>query len=394
MLIDVPAQELRHRAELLREELRGQGIDEALVDEPRVISELVRCIFPAVHEGRTAPFGAIVCDAVGRADVAAIGAEVIASDDEALVSRAADGSSTFVLSDVGSRQLVRMKWDSGTDEQLAWISRVCKVAIVHRNNEGSVRLFGRRGIYTNEGRRWWFRPSGAALSERILRHAPQVDRAVLLAVLGFALVVLSPGRFGATLVLLVGTREFDAKGGGLDLRPLGMNVAAPHRLSTAAHVLSQVDGATIIQGDGAIRMTGVHLQPSERARTLVPQQGGTRHTSAKQYSFDDPACVVVTISSDGPVSIFSDGVEIGHVPMYSADTDRDQLAKAIPERATDIDSESYEEICTTCGKTALIEKLTIVGWKDSETVGCPVCGRVIASARCHRLEANVLKQLP
>jgi DNA integrity scanning protein DisA with diadenylate cyclase activity len=39
--------------------------------------------------------------------------------------------------------------------------------------------------------------------------------------------------------------------------------------------------------------------------------GGTRHTSARRFSHDDPAAVVIVVSEDGPVTVLRGGDLIG-----------------------------------------------------------------------------------
>ena len=51
------------------------------------------------------------------------------------------------------------------------------------------------------------------------------------------------------------------------------------------------------------------LDPSAEAKKLVAEMGGTRHTSAKRYSYDEPGSIVVVVSEDGPVTIFSDSAQ-------------------------------------------------------------------------------------
>jgi len=51
----------------------------------------------------------------------------------------------------------------------------------------------------------------------------------------------------------------------------------------------------------------VRLVPSNRAEETVEPLRGTRHTSARRYSHDDPLATVIAVSDDGPVSVFRNG---------------------------------------------------------------------------------------
>ena len=79
-------------------------------------------------------------------------------------------------------------------------------------------------------------------------------------------------------------------------------------------MLAQVDGAAFVDSSGILRRLGVRLIPSASAEGTVDAVGGTRHTSARRYSADDPDAVVVAVSEDGPVTVFRGGRVIGRSP--------------------------------------------------------------------------------
>jgi DNA integrity scanning protein DisA with diadenylate cyclase activity len=72
-----------------------------------------------------------------------------------------------------------------------------------------------------------------------------------------------------------------------------------------------VDGAAIFDVDGVLRQLGVRLVPSNEAEQNVDAFGGTRHTSARRYSHDDPLATVIVVSEDGPVSVLRNGAVLG-----------------------------------------------------------------------------------
>jgi DNA integrity scanning protein DisA with diadenylate cyclase activity len=82
-------------------------------------------------------------------------------------------------------------------------------------------------------------------------------------------------------------------------------------LAPLRHALAQVDGAAIFNADGVLRQLGVRLVPSKAAEKTVEAFGGTRHTSARRYSHDDPLATVIAVSEDGPVSLLRKGAVLG-----------------------------------------------------------------------------------
>ncbi len=67
----------------------------------------------------------------------------------------------------------------------------------------------------------------------------------------------------------------------------------------------------MFDGEGVLRRLGVRLVPSTTAEETVEGFGGTRHTSARRSSYDDPLATVIAVSDDGPVSVFRKGGVLG-----------------------------------------------------------------------------------
>ncbi len=89
--------------------------------------------------------------------------------------------------------------------------------------------------------------------------------------------------------------------------PPALRIRNAPQLAPLRHALAQVDGAAVFDGDGVLRQLGVRLVPSKAAERTVDPFRGTRHTSARRYSRDDPLALVVVVSDDGPVTVFRDG---------------------------------------------------------------------------------------
>ena len=62
---------------------------------------------------------------------------------------------------------------------------------------------------------------------------------------------------------------------------------------------------------GVLRRLGVRLVPSSAAEDSVDAFGGTRHTSGRRYSYDDPSATVIAVSDNGPVTVLRNGEVLG-----------------------------------------------------------------------------------
>jgi DNA integrity scanning protein DisA with diadenylate cyclase activity len=96
--------------------------------------------------------------------------------------------------------------------------------------------------------------------------------------------------------------------------PPPLRIMKAAHLAPLRHALSQIDGAAIFDGDGVLRRLGVRLVPSNAAEESVEPLGGTRHTSARRYSYDDPLATVIAVSEDGPVSVLRNGEVLARSP--------------------------------------------------------------------------------
>ena len=94
--------------------------------------------------------------------------------------------------------------------------------------------------------------------------------------------------------------------------PPPLQVRRPFHLAPLRHALAQVDGAAVFDASGTLRQLGVRLVPSTTAEQTVEPLGGTRHTSGRRYSSDDPLATVIAVSEDGPVSVLRNGEVLGH----------------------------------------------------------------------------------
>jgi hypothetical protein len=163
-------------------------------------------------------------------------------------------------------------------------------------------------------------------------------------------------------------------------------------LAFAAHLLAQYDGATIVGKDGSIKRTGIHLIPSQRAESLIPIVRGTRHTSARRASFDHANALFITVSADGPVTIFSDGMSVFELNWSDGYEAARVIRGVLPKEAKDnVWTSSHDAVCAKCGKTSKVETVTIAGHRTDEEATCPICGDVIATDHCWEIHANLKK---
>jgi len=354
-----------------------------------ILRELLIALDAPVHEGLIPPYGSIVVDRLTEVDTLKL-----TEKDLGIARKAADGSSALVAFREGEfLGLHFLDPASAPEIQLAQITERLDAVVLRRDRNSVVRVFVKNGSLQHAGRRWTVAPSVFAAIERTRRVAPMLGWKALQELLEFAFYVLSPWHIGSTLVWLLSDRDpFPV---GVELQALALSLTpgpTGPSLAFAAHLLAQYDGATIISQDGRLLKTRVHLNATPKAQEIVPPLSGLRHTSAKRASFDHPDTLIVTVSADGPVTIFSDGMSIFELRWYSAERDARITRRVVGPSNKDLVMPSGTvETCPNCGKTSEVEVLVVAGYREREEADCPVCGHVIASDMCFQIHANLKK---
>jgi DNA integrity scanning protein DisA with diadenylate cyclase activity len=182
---------------------------------------------------------------------------------------------------------------------------------VQRHPDGSVRVVGSFGVLRWEGYGWHHEPPVGSWLTTLTDSPGHGDPDVLEALLGFAVHDLGSMGIGALLIY----RPLDDPGPPVEERlptPPPLQIRKPSHLAPLRHALTQVDGAAIFDAGGVLRRLGVRLVPSALAEETVDALGGTRHTSGRRYSHDDPLATVIAVSEDGPISVLRNGEVLAH----------------------------------------------------------------------------------
>ncbi|MDD4973806.1 MAG: diadenylate cyclase [Bacteriovorax sp.] len=267
---------------------------------------------------------------------------------------------------------------------------------VQRGSTGIVKFFQGNSIIILENRNWFTKPLIKEAAWKISRCASEINHAVLNRILEFSFHLLSPiPQVGATIVWWLKEIPFvdsEIQTTGQDISEFNFSILDEARAVTFCHFLSQIDGATFLNPEGKFTRTGIHLKNSNKSRGLIPELKGTRHTSAQRFSYDFSDTLVITVSSDGPVTIFSDGVNIANLRIHPSYKAAHDLKKMLPEKQEDITSSSYEVICQHCGKRLIVEQVNVVDWNKDTNLNCLVCQSLLRSANCFTIECRPFKR--
>jgi hypothetical protein len=385
--------------------LRAELVDEQVpvpIDEPTgevLLRELLYARDAPAHEGRPARYGAVVFkdSCAGAGEIArrwlsdlAVAVVPLEGYDLDAARRFADGRSAFLVRDTRTAALACFPHSVEYEAALVELQRATGGVVVQRRADGSVRLCSSDGVIVWGGYRWRFTPDSARFADDIARLVPQGDRRVLVGLLDLCVHWLSAGRVGATLIWYLVPLPAGTAG-----RPPGVDVSraipAPSlSLLERAHrpallsALAQLDRAVLVQPDGRLSQLNVGLVPSAAARGTVPAVRGTRHTSARRFSFDEPRAVVAVVSQDGGVTVFSDGASI----------ELARTASTRPSAGFGDDRKVGERVqaCLRCDRQVVLEEAGPAA-DGQRSVACPVCGNPIATGGEAARAAGVRKVL-
>ena len=303
--------ELRRRASIHERYLRG------LQDE--ISEELARCLDPFVHEQDIRPYGAMIAremphlDRLGRLlDTAGVTPDVVRS--------MADGVHSVVLAVKHEPpRLLLLHEPMDTDQDYAshavWVDGV----IICNDAHGVVRIVTDSSVTLVEGRRWIKKDLVYEAAEDIAQVVPAADTRVVRRLLEVAHHKFSANRVGATLVYLLADAP-DAgrlRDRGIDVSALGVTLLDEAQEPLLLHQARYRDGALVVGRDGRLLAVNVILRPTRASEQAVPATKGTRHTSAARHTYDCPDMLAFVVSTDGPVTVFSDGQRIADLKAGS-----------------------------------------------------------------------------
>lgn len=304
----------RRLIEELAEEGVGFIVPRGLDDE--ILEELDYALRPPVHERMVPSYGAMVGPTVEPEEwyittQLTVSRRGTSGYGDPQVRRFADGFSSWaVRGPNGLDEFVVFDRSAGSERDLVVLASASGARLVQRHHNGIVRVVGDFGVVRSDIAGWHHEPPLDSWIEGVPGCLHDGHRTVLAHLLEFAVHDLGARHIGSLLVLHP-TADLPAIHEHRLPVPPRLHIERPHDLAPLRHGLAQSDGATVFDGTGTLRWMGIHLVPSRAAEEAVRPLGGTRHTSALRYSYDDPDAVVIAVSDDGPVTVMRQGHVVG-----------------------------------------------------------------------------------
>lgn len=385
------AERWKLRQGLLRNELEGEGfnLSDLLPDSlgPHreaiahlAIEEIAYALYISPHEGIRPPYGCLISVREPEPNDAA----TAVSDERQLMDarRLADGREIILWRTIEGLLFTH---DARLIDELSAIRFVQTVdgILVTRLASGVIHVVSRMGVLTCDYREWKLRPSATKTLSRLAVSEFRLPTdgltfASLLSLLELCCHRLSPLGIGATFVVplhgsadgIVEALKDNGRSPVVELNAFDAGSQIQIR-----NLLAMSDGACIVAQDGSLLRYEAKLTFSETSVAHVQQHGGTRHTSAKRFTYDNEHVIAVVVSADGPVTMFSDGCKLASFDTFRAS--HKWLLNNSYSQSVGL-SETQERLnCNQCGKHILLTSVRGPGGGLFE-FACPVCNRPIS----------------
>ena len=279
------------------------------------------------------------------------------------------------------------------EKQLSHIDLVTisktKNTVIITKNENTIFIYSKSVIYVIENRRWTIRKNFELLPVKLKYILPDLKDDYLAEILKFAIYELSLNKIGTTIVynteVTFNFRDITKK------EECNLNISDTKLL---LNYLSYHDGAILVNNENKVIFVNAFLNADPQINK-ENEYSGTRHTSACNFSYRNPNVIVITVSEDGPVSVFFRGKEISNSKITTNRNFSVNL-NSYEQMATDIDEVSEINTdtvtCSTCNTEYEVQYISITGNNDKETLECEICGNTYFSKHCFLLE-GVMKAI-
>lgn len=324
--------------------------------------EIHRCFSPVIHEGHRQPYGAVVAR---YGDPSEFGT-LFTLDEPNELRRAADGVNAvaYVAKDQ-QLQLLRLAKPLDSQDACCSLAEWLDGVVTRVDTEGMIWVASSRAVTTADALNGWTRPPVSEIVQTLNALLPDTNSATLDLLARLTCSYLSPRKVGTTVLFsLTDERTQDHQTAGTLIEALGLSVQRPADWPLIEQQLKHSDGAAVLGEDGHLIRKGVILNATRSSQAAVQTEGGTRHNSACRHTYDRPDLVAFVVSSDGPVTVFSDGVRASSLTLRE---------RGLPWNPSGGEMWVEHHDCPTCRAKLTVRKIILYGYRDPEEGYCPIC---------------------
>jgi hypothetical protein len=360
--------------QLLLQELIASGLkldSRNWIKDPLVINEIEFAIKPEIHEGSVYSYGVVFTESIEDYERH----EIIPMPIHFLhfARKMSDGIDWFILFEK-CKFIGMIRFPSSLSIEIQILKRfpVSGGLMIQRNESGACRFYQGDQIILHDRRNWITKPDIKTVVSNAYFCVNQLNRKILQNLLELAFHLVSPTN-GAGAILIWNLENLKLSN---PIENLNLSVMNESHLKLIFHLIRQNDGATLFNTDGLLSNSGLQIRYSSNSKKFIPNYKGTRHTSSIRYSYDAKKAVVITVSEDGPVSVFVNGVNLID-QLYESVYQITRKTRALfPSQKEWIQPFTIENTCKKCSKIHIIDGVTFHDHNRKIKVHCPTCRSV------------------
>jgi hypothetical protein len=372
--------------QIILKELEYTGIDmtisEWLVHES-VIDEIVLSIRPEIHEGRIHPYGVLFTESLE--DLERYEMSPIPPEGLQRARKMVDGKEWYLLYDRERfHGMVRFPVTQSLEMQMLRRFPARGGLMINRNENGQCRFYQGDAMIIHDRRNWIRKTDVKNTVTTVASCVPGLDKKTFQLLLEFANYLVSPvDGAGGILIWNYQSQHGDESNSGLGNRFSLLNES---HLNPILNLVVNSDGAIRISRNGELIESEIHIRYSSKSARVIQDFKGTRHTSSIRHSYDHSEVIVITISEDGPVSVFINGANITALNLESLHQMTRKARFAHPKEKEKISSIEIRHHCLNCERNSIIEGVKFEGKNNVFSIKCPTCGIAIAPLSAFRLQ--------
>lgn len=405
-------------------ELNGCNFSNIDADYTNFFDIVYRIISAKKHEKHTPEFGVIFCK-----DKKIFSGKTI----DKVFDKSCDAKQVFQIyykdeSGKNRQQMFVFDKEQSYSDLISYCKGTGTVIIIRTTED--IFVFYNGKITRIDGWSFYCLDSPSYIRNEIQKYNDTMDIDSFMEILNFAFYELSMNKIGTTIVCLSEKKGDEKSFVSKDECSLDFSKEEERRI--LFNYLKNNDGAIVINSELKVIYQQVFLKYEKDEN--IKQYSGTRHQSSACYSKAHKGVLIVTVSEDGPVTVFYDGAEVhSFYPLdFFSQTENENSARVIKDNHISNDANllldessnsrnsmvlhtpqktkafkdfsglicmaeeqgeianEYEDSvdCPNCKTHYRVHYLKITGWNDREKLYCRKCGEKYYQRSCFELEGH------
>lgn len=371
--------------QILIKELKFNGIifsNDKWLNSKSVINEIMTCMMPLQFENKINSIGIIFCNKISDFKshlIIHVNAHYLLQAHQFV-----DGIEWFLIYQK-SKFIGIIKFNSIYHNEFEFMKQfpLSGGLFIKRNENAETLFFQGNEVITHHNRIWSKRDNLRILEWKICQSVKNINQKNLKNLLNFTNYYLNPSKKTGGIIIWtfkkLNKNEKSIFSKFKNLKKIKISLLNKDHLSIILNLLKNIDGALLFGPNLELLGSSIQIKNSEKSKKIIKEYKGTRHTSSQRLSYDLMYSLIITISEDGPISIFSNGANLTKIEYPALENDR---------KNQNIKIKTSINKCTVCHKLNIVEKSLSIKKNKKNKVYCPTCKKLFLSSYRYYLKTK------